>query len=378
MPITDTLMTRPLILVVDDMGSVRSVLARALLDAGYHVLTASEASGALRLLDRLPARPDLAVIDLYMPHGPGEALAAELSRRHPGLPLIFLSAFGHHPDAVLPGLLFEKPVRLGALCRTIAHMLGLAAGGHAQLLGAAPPDPTLGGRHHDQETLGMKEEPEDGAQPRMPAAERRVIGRARVTSSNRLLGLPRDRWLRIVARNPDALHPEALKGYVWIDVAGRLRHVWAAYLEIEYDPAHAGQIGSTGITYAIETCGGRSVLRVRMADDVRAEPLAHHLLHLAAQQLFACPQLIDVRAGRFALSRDDVTWIVGLVAGLRHVHGLSRVGMVVGDEASYVAAQLYGTLARRSDPGFAVFRELTAAEWWVCQAGPDPGSSPEV
>jgi DNA-binding NtrC family response regulator len=110
------------------MGSVRSVLARALLDAGYHVLTASDASEALRLLDRLPARPDLAVIDLYMPEGSGEALAPALCRRQPGLPLIFLSAFGHHPDAVLPGLLFEKPVRLGALCRTIAHMLFLTAG----------------------------------------------------------------------------------------------------------------------------------------------------------------------------------------------------------------------------------------------------------
>jgi CheY-like chemotaxis protein len=371
MHLTDTLMTRPLILVVDDTGSVRSVLARALLDAGFHVLTASDASDALRLLDRLPARPDLAVIDLYMPQGSGEALAAELSRRQPNLPLVFLSAFGHHPDAMLPGLLFEKPVRLAVLCRAIAHILGVAP----VVPGASPPRPTPD--RHDEGTLGMKDEPEDG-QHRTPEAGPRVIGRARVASGNRLLGLPRDRWLPIVARNPDALHPEALKGYVWVEVDGRLRHVWAAYLELEYDPAPADQSGSTGITYAVENCGGRLVLRVRMADDVRAEPLAHHLLHLAAQQLFACPQLIDLRAGRFALSRDDVTWIVGLVAGLRHVHGPSRVGMVVGDEASYVAAQLYGTLARRSDPGFAVFRELTAAQGWVCQAepGPDPASSP--
>jgi CheY-like chemotaxis protein len=374
MHVTDTLKTRPLILVVDDTGSVRSVLARALLDAGFHVLTASGASDALRLLDRLPARPDLAVIDLYMPQGSGEALAAELSRRQPSLPLVFLSAFGHHPDAMLPGLLFEKPVRLGVLCHTIAHLLGLAP----EVLGAGPPGPTPGGRPGDGETLGMTDESEEGRQHRTPGAGPRVIGRARVASGNRLLGLPRDRWLPIVARNPDAPHPEALKGYVWLDVDGRLRHVWAAYLELEYDPVPVDQIGSTGITYAIEVCGERLVLRVRMADDVRAEPLAHHLLHLAAEQLFAYPQLVDVRAGRLALSPDDVTWIAGLVAGLRHVHGASRVGMVVGDEASYVAARLYGTLATRSDPGFAVFRELTAAEGWVCRAetGPDPASSP--
>jgi CheY-like chemotaxis protein len=374
MHVTDTLMTRPLILVVDDTGSVRSVLARALLDAGFHVLTASDVSDALRLLERLPARPDLAVIDLYMPQGSGEALAAELSRRQPNLPLVFLSAFGHHPDAMLPGLLFEKPVSLGVLCRVIAHMLGVAP----IVPGAGPPGPMPGGRRHDEGTLGMNDELEDGTQRRTPETRPRVIGRARVASGNRLLGLPRDRWLPIMARNPDAPHPEELKGYVWLEVDGRLRRVWAAYLELEYNPVPVDQTGSRGITYALDTCGGRQVLRVRMADDVRAEPLARHLLHLAAEQLFGCPQLIDLRAGRFALSRDDVTWIVGLVAGLRHVHGPSRVGMVVGDEASYVAARLYGTLARRSDPGFAVFRELTAAQAWVCHVGtgPDPASSP--
>jgi CheY-like chemotaxis protein len=127
MPLTNALTNRRLILVVDDTGSVRSVLARGLLDAGYHVLTASGADDALSLLDRLQTRPDLAVIDLYMPQGSGETLAAKLSRRHPKLPIVFLSAFGHDPDIVLPGLLFEKPVRLAVLCRTVAHMLLLAA-----------------------------------------------------------------------------------------------------------------------------------------------------------------------------------------------------------------------------------------------------------
>jgi CheY-like chemotaxis protein len=131
MPLSDALATRPLILVVDDTGDVRSVLACALLDAGYHVLTAQGAADALRLLDQLQARPALAVIDLYMPQGSGEALAAELSRRHP-IPFVFLSAFGHDPDLVLPGLLFEKPVRPGVLCQTIAHLLGQAAGTAAE------------------------------------------------------------------------------------------------------------------------------------------------------------------------------------------------------------------------------------------------------
>jgi CheY-like chemotaxis protein len=128
MAVTDVLATRPLILVVDDIESVRSVLARALVRAGYHVITASSATEALGLLDQLQVRPHLAVIDLYMPGASGEELAAELAGLHPRLPVLFVSAFGHEPDTVLPGLLFEKPLSLGMLCKTVTHMLVLASG----------------------------------------------------------------------------------------------------------------------------------------------------------------------------------------------------------------------------------------------------------
>ncbi len=64
MAVTDVLASRPLILVVDDIESVRSILARALARAGYHVITASSATEALGLLDQLQVRPHLAVIDL--------------------------------------------------------------------------------------------------------------------------------------------------------------------------------------------------------------------------------------------------------------------------------------------------------------------------
>lgn len=128
MQVSDVLTTRPLILVVDDTDGVRWTLARALLRAGYHVLTASCAADALKLLGRLRARPDLAVIDLYMPQVSGEELATELSSRHPRLPIVFVSAYGHDPDAVLPGLLLEKPFRLEVLCRIITNLLVEASG----------------------------------------------------------------------------------------------------------------------------------------------------------------------------------------------------------------------------------------------------------
>jgi hypothetical protein len=41
-------------------------------------------------------------------------------------------------------------------------------------------------------------------------------------------GLPTD-WVRVLDRHPDAV--EALPGYVWLDVPGKVRHVPAQELE---------------------------------------------------------------------------------------------------------------------------------------------------
>jgi hypothetical protein len=68
----------------------------------------------------------------------------------------------------------------------------------------------------------------------------RVIGRARVVDADRLIGLELGRWFPVVDQNPQALRPEALAGYVWLDVDGWLRHVWAGFLEIEWVASGAG------------------------------------------------------------------------------------------------------------------------------------------
>jgi hypothetical protein len=43
-------------------------------------------------------------------------------------------------------------------------------------------------------------------------------------------GLPAA-WTRVLERNPDAIKPEPLSGYVWLDVSGRPLHVPVAHLE---------------------------------------------------------------------------------------------------------------------------------------------------
>jgi hypothetical protein len=44
-------------------------------------------------------------------------------------------------------------------------------------------------------------------------------------------GLPRE-WALVLERNEDAMRPEPLPGYVWLDTRGKRTHVWVEHLEI--------------------------------------------------------------------------------------------------------------------------------------------------
>jgi two-component system OmpR family response regulator len=121
----------PVILVVDDLESLRLMITRALLRAGYHVLTAANYAQAIRLIDQLGVQPQAAVIDLHLPAVSGDELTAELRRRVPDLPLLFVSAGGHDQDELLPGLLLEKPFSLKTLCYLVGNLLTLRAQGVA-------------------------------------------------------------------------------------------------------------------------------------------------------------------------------------------------------------------------------------------------------
>jgi two-component system, cell cycle sensor histidine kinase and response regulator CckA len=129
MSVADRLSDQPLILVVDDFESVRTLITLALLRAGYHVLSASSQAEAIALVDRLRLQVSAAVIDLHFPITSEDQVTTELRRRQPDLPLVFLSAGGHDQDALLPGLLLEKPFSFRALCTILANLLALSAEG---------------------------------------------------------------------------------------------------------------------------------------------------------------------------------------------------------------------------------------------------------
>jgi hypothetical protein len=64
------------------------------------------------------------------------------------------------------------------------------------------------------------------------------VGRARLIPhlSHHYPSLRPNGWYRVIGLNQDALEPRARAGYVWIDVDGRLREVWAGHFEVDLTP----------------------------------------------------------------------------------------------------------------------------------------------
>ena len=71
---------------------MRAVAERALTRAGYTVTTASDGEEGLDLVAR-GGKFDLVVTDVVMPAMDGPAMARELRKLHPGLPVLFMSGY---------------------------------------------------------------------------------------------------------------------------------------------------------------------------------------------------------------------------------------------------------------------------------------------
>jgi CheY-like chemotaxis protein len=87
------------VLCVDDEKIGLRVRRIMLESHGFKVLTASSGEQGLEIFDQNDV--DLVVLDYYMPDLNGGQVAAEMRRRRPGVPIIFLSAYFSLPAADL-------------------------------------------------------------------------------------------------------------------------------------------------------------------------------------------------------------------------------------------------------------------------------------
>ena len=113
------------VLLVDDEPQVRATIGEALTLEGYEVTQASNGAEALALLRT--ARPDVIVLDLWMPIMDGWAFRKAQVEAYPGIPLVVLSALdlSHERLAELRAeALLGKPFDLEQLYESIAKALG--------------------------------------------------------------------------------------------------------------------------------------------------------------------------------------------------------------------------------------------------------------
>jgi DNA-binding response OmpR family regulator len=119
------------ILAVDDDAKLLAALAIRLRNAGHEVIAASDAAEGLSAA--LEKRPDLIILDIWMPGGVGLLLAERL--KNFGLarvPVILLTAsvkenIWHIAREIEPAAFFEKPYNAKQLLSTIDRLLARSA-----------------------------------------------------------------------------------------------------------------------------------------------------------------------------------------------------------------------------------------------------------
>ncbi|WP_372396477.1 response regulator [Azospirillum sp. HJ39] len=123
------------VLLVEDDALIRMSVAEILADLGHRALEAEGVEDALRIVGAGEGF-DLLFTDLTLPDGRGEELAAVLSRRMPGLPVVFASGRMALNDAEIAAfggkaVHLQKPYDLPALERAILAATAPARAGGA-------------------------------------------------------------------------------------------------------------------------------------------------------------------------------------------------------------------------------------------------------
>lgn len=121
----------PRILVAEDDETVRALVARALLENGYDVVTAPDGGAALDVLTRENGRFDLLLADIKMPVMDGIALAVAAARDHPDLTILLMTGYAdqreraHGLDAPIHDVI-AKPLSVAGVRATVDEALANA------------------------------------------------------------------------------------------------------------------------------------------------------------------------------------------------------------------------------------------------------------
>jgi CheY-like chemotaxis protein len=92
---------RPRMLVADDESIIRRRLQELGENLGFTTKTAKDGLEAWEMFQE--ERPDLAILDIYMPRMNGLTVLARIKESDPALPVILITGFMHYEQLVLSG-----------------------------------------------------------------------------------------------------------------------------------------------------------------------------------------------------------------------------------------------------------------------------------
>ncbi len=115
------------VLVVDDEDVIRETVREILTDEGYRVVAAANGSEVLGLVEK--ERPDVILLDIWMPEMDGIVLLRQIKREHPDARIVMISGHGSIHTAVTATQLgafdfIEKPLSLDGLLATVERACG--------------------------------------------------------------------------------------------------------------------------------------------------------------------------------------------------------------------------------------------------------------
>jgi CheY-like chemotaxis protein len=122
--------TKARILHVDDHQDTRLMMAALLQERGYGVLTAGSVGEGLQLAKDIAF--DLYILDVRLPDGTGVELCQQLREMHPGIPILYYSAYGDAAEvesalAICGDAYLKKPVCIADIEDLVASLLAKRA-----------------------------------------------------------------------------------------------------------------------------------------------------------------------------------------------------------------------------------------------------------
>lgn len=126
------------VLYVEDEPFLARIVQESLESRGFHVHLSGDGATALQDFDQFD--PDICVLDVMLPHKDGFTLAAEIKKKNPLTPIIFLTA-KVQTDDLLKGFesggndYLRKPFSMEELIVRINNLLKILSNNHGQGVG---------------------------------------------------------------------------------------------------------------------------------------------------------------------------------------------------------------------------------------------------